>query len=100
MKKFNVISIKNLNILIITCIVVSVVFRIYSFDKISTAGIDLKALDEKLNVLLVEEEKLQLEYRRETSLSKIQERAYEYGLVNAQLEYLLPHDLASSIQNP
>lgn len=93
MKSNNVFKIINTSLLIL--FVAVVVARLYYTDKTATAGNDLAVIDNKIISLQKENEALENEYLKLTSLSSINAKASEMGLANVGVEYLTPPALAA-----
>ena len=83
-----------INIILFTILVCSVFVKVYFTDKSSILGKELANLDKNVHTLEKQNEVQKNEYLNLVSLSSLSKRAYDMGLVNSNVEYYHPNNLA------
>lgn len=89
-------NLRLINIALVVFIAISLVVKLYYYDKVSTAGSALNDLETKLSDVLAENEGLVVELNNSSSVKSIHQRALDSGYIKSNVEYLKDLNLASA----
>lgn len=91
-------KIYRINMFLIVIFILSLVVKMYYYDKVSTEGSKLNSLEQKLVLLSLDNERISREINEYSSLAHISEEAIKLGYSKAEVVYLHVQDLASLTQ--
>lgn len=82
------------NLILLSVFVSVFCIKIYFFDKVSTAGVELAMYEKQLKTLSYDNEKLEVQLLKLTSLSHLQKEAEKRGFTDTNIEYYVQPKLA------